>query len=77
MSAECPRLEATTSVNLNLSLPIPLDMSRRDISEILERLSLNHRNSLAEKACAYLQAVESIRAIKNHPSHATLQRISE
>ncbi|KAK3825156.1 MAG: hypothetical protein J3Q66DRAFT_436287 [Benniella sp.] len=47
-------------------------MSRRDISEILERLSLNHRNSLAEKACAYLQAVESNRAIKNHPSHAAI-----
>ncbi|KAF9353268.1 hypothetical protein BGX34_011659 [Mortierella sp. NVP85] len=53
-------------------------MSRRDISEILERLSLNHRNSLAEKACAYLQAVESNRAIRNHPkvSRQALIRLS-
>ncbi|KAG0282430.1 hypothetical protein BGZ96_000485 [Linnemannia gamsii] len=47
-------------------------MSRRDISVILERLTLDHRTSLAEKACAYLQAVESNGAIKNNPSHAAI-----
>ncbi|KAF9436712.1 hypothetical protein BGZ76_003154 [Entomortierella beljakovae] len=47
-------------------------MSRRDIAVILERLSLDHRTSLSEKACAYLQAVESNSSIKNHPSHAAI-----
>ncbi|KAF9170822.1 hypothetical protein BGX21_008589 [Mortierella sp. AD011] len=47
-------------------------MSRRDITVILERLSLDHRTSLAEKACAYLQAVESNSTIRNHPSHAAI-----
>jgi hypothetical protein len=47
-------------------------MSRRDISVILERLTLDHRTSLAEKACAYLQAVESNGAIRNNPSHAAI-----
>ncbi|KAF9412262.1 hypothetical protein BGZ94_001101 [Podila epigama] len=47
-------------------------MSRRDISYILEKLSLDHRTSLAEKACAYLQAAESNRTIKNHSSHAAI-----
>ncbi|KAG0220595.1 hypothetical protein BGX31_010820 [Mortierella sp. GBA43] len=47
-------------------------MSRRDIAEILDRLSLKYLDSLEEKACAYLQAVESNRAIKNHPSHAAI-----
>ncbi|KAF8935843.1 hypothetical protein BGZ58_004764 [Dissophora ornata] len=47
-------------------------MSRRDIAVILERLSLDHRTSLADKACAYLQAAEFNGAIKNHPSHAAI-----
>ncbi|KAF9150306.1 hypothetical protein BG015_007898 [Linnemannia schmuckeri] len=47
-------------------------MSRRDIAVILERLTLDHRTSLAEKACAYLQAVESNGAIRNSPSHAAI-----
>ncbi|KAF9319142.1 hypothetical protein BGZ91_005008 [Linnemannia elongata] len=47
-------------------------MSRRDIAVILERLTLDHRTSLAEKACAYLQAVESNGAIRNNPSHAAI-----
>ncbi|KAF9546527.1 hypothetical protein EC957_009604 [Mortierella hygrophila] len=47
-------------------------MSRRDITVILERLTLDHRTSLAEKACAYLQAVESNGAIRNNPSHAAI-----
>ncbi|KAG0280066.1 hypothetical protein BGZ95_011367 [Linnemannia exigua] len=47
-------------------------MSRRDIAVILERLTLDHRTSLAEKACAYLQAVESNGTIKNNPSHAAI-----
>ncbi|KAG0213521.1 hypothetical protein BGX28_004157 [Mortierella sp. GBA30] len=47
-------------------------MSRRDIAVILERLSLDHRTSLAEKSCAFLQAVESNGAVKNHPSHAAI-----
>ncbi|KAK3844209.1 MAG: hypothetical protein J3R72DRAFT_473457 [Linnemannia gamsii] len=47
-------------------------MSRRDIAVILERLTLDHRTSLAEKACAYLQAVESNGTIRNSPSHAAI-----
>lgn len=47
-------------------------MSRRDIAVILERLSLDHRTSLADKACAFLQAVESNRTVKNHPSYAAI-----
>ncbi|KAG9325062.1 hypothetical protein KVV02_008534 [Mortierella alpina] len=47
-------------------------MSRRDIAVILEKLSLDHRTSLADKACAFLQAVESNRAVKNHPSYAAI-----
>ncbi|KAF9924215.1 hypothetical protein FBU30_005777 [Linnemannia zychae] len=47
-------------------------MSRRDITVILERLTLDHRTSLAEKACAYLHAVESNGTIKNSPSHAAI-----
>ncbi|KAF9130854.1 hypothetical protein BGW39_002548 [Mortierella sp. 14UC] len=47
-------------------------MSRRDIAVILARLTLDHRTSLAEKACAYLQAVESNGTIKNNPSHAAI-----
>ncbi|KAG0262486.1 hypothetical protein DFQ27_002315 [Actinomortierella ambigua] len=47
-------------------------MSRRDIITLLERLSLDHRASLAEKACSYLLSVESNRAIKSHPSHAAI-----
>ena len=47
-------------------------MSRRDIAVILERLSLDHRTSIADKACAYLQAAEFNGAIKNHPSHAAI-----
>ncbi|KAG0230305.1 hypothetical protein BGW42_001047 [Actinomortierella wolfii] len=47
-------------------------MSRRDIIILLERLSLDHRASLAEKACAYLLSVESNRAIKSHTSHAAI-----
>ncbi|KAF9917689.1 hypothetical protein BX616_000207 [Lobosporangium transversale] len=47
-------------------------MSRRDIAVILERLSLDHRTSLADKACAYLQVIESNSTIKNHPSHAAV-----
>ncbi|KAF9585935.1 general transcription repressor [Lunasporangiospora selenospora] len=39
---------------------------------LLERLSLDHRTSLAEKACGYLQAVESNGSIKNHSSHAAI-----
>ncbi|KAI7829875.1 hypothetical protein BC939DRAFT_324075 [Gamsiella multidivaricata] len=54
------------------SWPSLLLMSRRDIAEILERLSLDHRTSLAEKACAYLQAVDSNGGIKNHSSHAAI-----
>ncbi|KAG0255658.1 hypothetical protein BG011_004989 [Mortierella polycephala] len=47
-------------------------MSRRDIAVILEKLSLDHRTSLSEKACAFLQAVESNGFIKNHISHAAI-----
>ncbi|KAF9194495.1 hypothetical protein BGZ50_006220 [Haplosporangium sp. Z 11] len=47
-------------------------MSRRDIAVILEKLSLDHRTSLSEKACAFLQAVESNGSIKNHISHAAI-----
>ncbi|KAI9236087.1 MAG: hypothetical protein BYD32DRAFT_488381 [Podila humilis] len=47
-------------------------MSRRDITYILQKLSLDHRTSLAEKACAFLQAAESNRAIKSHSSHAAI-----
>ncbi|KAG0339932.1 hypothetical protein BG004_006609 [Podila humilis] len=47
-------------------------MSRHDISYILQKLSLDHRTSLSDKACAFLQAAESNRRIKNHPSHAAI-----
>ncbi|KAG0355656.1 hypothetical protein BG005_005416 [Podila minutissima] len=47
-------------------------MSRRDITYILQKLSLDHRTSLAEKACAFLQAAESNRTIKSHSSHAAI-----
>ncbi|KAG0085443.1 hypothetical protein BGZ93_000668 [Podila epicladia] len=47
-------------------------MSRRDITYILQKLSLDHRTSLAEKACAFLQAAESNRTVKSHSSHAAI-----
>ncbi|KAG0030726.1 hypothetical protein BGZ81_002266 [Podila clonocystis] len=47
-------------------------MSRRDITYILQKLSLDHRTSLAEKACAFLQAAESNRTSKSHSSHAAI-----
>ncbi|KAG0055955.1 hypothetical protein BGZ83_006880 [Gryganskiella cystojenkinii] len=47
-------------------------MSRRDVTVILERLHLDHRTSLAEKACAFLDAVQAKGSIKNHPSHAAI-----
>ncbi|KAI1300111.1 hypothetical protein EDD11_006309 [Mortierella claussenii] len=46
-------------------------MSRHDIKIILERLSLDHRTSLCDKANAYLHAVE-YSGMKNHPSHAAI-----
>lgn len=53
-------------------IPPSPTMSRRDITYILQKLSLDHRTSLAEKACAFLQATESNRTIKSHSSHAAI-----
>jgi len=46
-----------------------IDYQPPQVSSIV---SLDHRTSLAEKACAFLQATESNRTIKSHSSHAAI-----